>query len=531
MTAPLLTVRGLNAFYGDTQVLHGLDFDVTEGGITALLGANGAGKTSTLRALSGMIRATGEIVFGGLSIRGRVTEEIARLGIAHVPEGRGTFSRMTVDENLQLGAMARSDRAAIAADRERLYGYFPESRPTPRPAGRHAVGRRAADAGDRARVDAAAAANPAGRAFVRSCADDRCGGVRDPAQAQRRRRNEHAAGRAERDGGDSACRSRLSSGNRKSGHGRGRDATSAATRTSDALISATDTGNGMDLFLHQVLAGVATGAIYACMALAIVMIYQAIDSLNFAQGEMAMFSTFIAWQLIQWGVPYWPAFFATIAISFVAGVVIERVVFKPLRDASLFSHIVVFIALFAILNSLAGFIWNFTIKSFPSPFSSRPLFGSDLISMHDAGMTLVTLIMLVLLYAFFRYTRIGLAMRATAANPELARLVGIRVGWMVALGWGMAAAIGAVAGMLIAPVVFLEPNMMLSILLYGFAAAVVGGLNSPFGAVIGGFCVGVIENLAGTFIPYVGRELKLTIALALIIAVLTLKPSGFSAEP
>ena len=125
MTKPLLTVRGLNAFYGETQVLHGLDFEVAEGGITALLGANGAGKTSTLRALSGMIRATGEIVFGGVSICGRVTEEIARLGIAHVPEGRGTFSRMTVDENLQLGAMARSDRAGIAADIERLYGFFP----------------------------------------------------------------------------------------------------------------------------------------------------------------------------------------------------------------------------------------------------------------------------------------------------------------------------------------------------------------------------------------------------------------------
>ena len=138
----------------------------------------------------------------------------------------------------------------------------------------------------------------------------------------------------------------------------------------------------------------------------------------------------------------------------------------------------------------------------------------------------MTLILLVLLFVFFRYTRVGLAMRATAANPESSRLVGIRVGWMVALGWGMAAAIGAVAGMLIAPVVFLEPNMMLSILLYGFAAAVVGGLNSPLGAVVGGFAVGVIENLAGTFIPYVGRELKLTIALTLIVAVLTLKPSG-----
>jgi len=141
-------------------------------------------------------------------------------------------------------------------------------------------------------------------------------------------------------------------------------------------------------------------------------------------------------------------------------------------------------------------------------------------------MIATTLIVLVLLYLFFRHTRIGLAMRAAAANPASARLVGIRVGWMVALGWGMAAAIGAVAGMLIAPVVFLEPNMMLSILLYGFAGAVVGGLTSPGGAVIGGFAVGVIENLAGTFIPYVGRELKLTIALALIVAVLTVKPSG-----
>jgi branched-chain amino acid transport system permease protein len=138
----------------------------------------------------------------------------------------------------------------------------------------------------------------------------------------------------------------------------------------------------------------------------------------------------------------------------------------------------------------------------------------------------VTILMLVALYLFFRHTRVGLAMRAAAANPASARLVGIRVGWMVALGWGMAAAIGAVAGMLIAPVVFLEPNMMISILLYGFAGAVVGGLTSPLGAVIGGFSVGVIENLAGTFIPYVGREMKLSIALFIIVAVLTVKPSG-----
>jgi branched-chain amino acid transport system permease protein len=282
----------------------------------------------------------------------------------------------------------------------------------------------------------------------------------------------------------------------------------------------------MDLFLHQVLAGLATGGIYACLALAIVMIYQAIDQLNFAQGEMAMFSTFIAWQLMQWDMPYWAAFLGTIAASFIAGVAIERVLFRPLASASALSQVVIFIALFAILNSLAGSIWDYNVKSFPTPFGSRSLIGQGMISSHDAGMIGVTLLMLALLYVFFRYTRVGLAMRAAAANPASARLAGIRVGWMNALGWGMAAAIGAVAGIMIAPVVFLDPNMMRGILLYGFAGAVLGGLTSPGGAVVGGFAVGVIENLAGTFIPYVGRELKLTIALCIIIAVLTVRPAG-----
>ncbi len=282
----------------------------------------------------------------------------------------------------------------------------------------------------------------------------------------------------------------------------------------------------MELLLQQVMAGLATGGIYACMALAVVMIYEAIDHLNFAQGEMAMFSTFIAWQLIQWGEPYWLAFIASVILSFLGGVAIERVLFKPIHNAPILSNIVAFIALFSILNSLAGFIWDYNIKSFPTPFGNKPLFGEGLIGSHQAGMIGVTLGMLALLYLFFRGTRLGLAMRAAAANPESARLVGIRVGWMTALGWGMAASIGAVAGMLIAPVVFLEPNMMLGVLLYGFAGAVLGGLTSPGGAVLGGFAVGVIENLAGTFIPYVGRELKLTIALIVIVAVLMVRPSG-----
>jgi len=281
----------------------------------------------------------------------------------------------------------------------------------------------------------------------------------------------------------------------------------------------------MDLLLTQIFAGLATGGIYACMALAVVMIYQAIDHLNFAQGEMAMFSTFIAWQLIQWGLPYWLAFLAAAAVSFAGGIVIERVLFKPLHNASILSNLVGFIALFSILNSGAGYLWDYTIKTFPTPFGHTNLFGG-LIDTHEAGMIGVTAVLLFFLYAFFRFTRLGLAMRAAAANPESARLVGIRVGWMTALGWAMAAAVGAVAGMMIAPVVFLESNMMLGVLLYGFAGAVLGGLTSPLGAVIGGFLVGIIENLAGTFVLYFGRELKLSLALIVIVAVLMFRPSG-----
>ncbi|HVV42716.1 MAG TPA: branched-chain amino acid ABC transporter permease [Nitrobacter sp.] len=282
----------------------------------------------------------------------------------------------------------------------------------------------------------------------------------------------------------------------------------------------------MELFINQILAGISTGAIYACMALAVVMIYQAIDHLNFAQGEMAMFSTFVSWQMIQWGVPYWISFILTLIFSFVAGILIERILFKPLAKAPILTNVAGFIALYAIVNSVAGLIWDFTIKQYPTPFGSAPFLGSQLISTHQAGMIGVTLGLLALLYLFFQYTRVGLAMRAAATLPESARLVGINTSWMIALGWGMASAIGAIAGMMIAPVVFLEPNMMLGVLIYGFAAAVLGGLSSPLGAVVGGFLMGIMENLAGTYIPGVGNELKLPIALALIVVVLVVKPTG-----
>lgn len=282
----------------------------------------------------------------------------------------------------------------------------------------------------------------------------------------------------------------------------------------------------MDFLISQILSGIAAGTIYACLALAVVMIYQAIHHLNFAQGEMAMFSTYLAWQMLDWGMPYWAAFVLTIILSFMLGWLLQLVVMRPFRNAPVLSNIVVFIALFTMLNSLAGFIWGFDIKSFPSPFGSGPFIQALRISKHQAGMLAVTMVVLALIWAFFRFTRIGLAMRGAAANPTSSALVGVSVMTMTALGWGMASAIGAVSGLLVAPIIFLEPNMMLSILVYSFAGAVVGGLTSPGGAVLGGFIVGIVEALIASYVPVIGAELKLPIALALIIVVLLFRPSG-----
>ena len=281
----------------------------------------------------------------------------------------------------------------------------------------------------------------------------------------------------------------------------------------------------MDALLFQVLAGLATGGIYASLALALVMIYQATHLVNFAQGEMAMFTTYLAWSLISAGMPYWAAFFITIALGFALGALIERIVIRPVENAPVLAVVVVFIALLVILNSIAGWIYTYTIKAFPSPFPKEPLFGIRYMSAHELGAIGITLVVLATLYLFFRYTSLGLAMRAVAQNPQSSRLVGIRVGWMLALGWGLAAAVGAVAGMMVAPIVYLDPNMMGGILLYAFAAALLGGIDSPMGAVIGGFTVGVLENLLGAFV--IGNELKLTVALVLIVGVLLVRPSGF----
>ena len=280
----------------------------------------------------------------------------------------------------------------------------------------------------------------------------------------------------------------------------------------------------MGEFLHQLASGLALGGVYAVMALALVMIYQATQLVNFAQGEMAMFSTYFAWKLMDLGWPYWRAFAVTVLASFFGGVTIERIVIRPFANAPVLASVIVFLGLASIFNALAGWFYGYSVTAFDSPFSGRPWFGAGYMSAHEAGAIAVTLAVLVLVYAFFRFTPLGLAMRAAAQNPVSSRLVGIRVGWMLAIGWGLAAAIGSVAGMMAAPIVYLDPNMMFGVLLYAFAGAVLGGIDNPFGAAFGGFAVGVMENLVGAYV--VGPEVKLSVALAIIVAVLVWRPSG-----
>jgi branched-chain amino acid transport system permease protein len=278
----------------------------------------------------------------------------------------------------------------------------------------------------------------------------------------------------------------------------------------------------MEAFLHQFLSGLANGGIYASIALALVMIFQATHHINFAQGEQAMFSAYVALTLMQAGVPYWVAFAIALAFAFVSGVAIERIIIRNFSNAPVLSIVVVFLGMLFIINSLAGWIFTYNVQAFPSPFPVG--LGGRYLSAHEIGMIAVTLCTLLLVFVFFRFTPLGLAMRASAQNPEGSRLVGIRVGWMLALGWGLAGAIGAIAAIMAAPIVYIEPNMMAGVLLYGFAAALLGGINNPWGAVIGGFIVGVVENLAGAYV--VGTELKLSVALIIIVAVLVTRPAG-----
>ena len=279
---------------------------------------------------------------------------------------------------------------------------------------------------------------------------------------------------------------------------------------------------------QQVVAGLSSGGTYATLAVALVLIYRATGVVNFAQGELAMFSTFIAWTLTQHGFSYWPAFLVTVLASFAAGIVLERAVIKPVEQAPILTIAIVTIGLFFVVNGAAFWIWSPEVKSMPSPFSTRPIHIAGVaFSIADLGIIGVSLLAVLLLWLFFRFTKLGLAMRAAALNPDSSRLAGVRVSWTVALGWGFATGLGAVAGLMAAPPLgSFDQNFMQLVLLYAFAGAVLGGLDSALGAVVGSLALGVFLNLLGTYVSWIGTDLRQPAALAVILGVLLIKPRG-----
>ena len=286
-------------------------------------------------------------------------------------------------------------------------------------------------------------------------------------------------------------------------------------------------------FAQQAVSGLASGGVYAALALALVLIHRATGVINFAQGEMAMFTTYLAWALMEHhGWSYWPAFVATLAISFALGLGLQRVAIQPVAGASVLTVVIVTIGLLLVFNGLALLIWGSQPQAFDSPFPSATWDVSGIaIGQRDVGTLGVVLVLVVLLWAFFQFTKTGLALRASALHPDASRLVGVRVGWMLAIGWGLAAVLGAVAGMLAAPSFLLTPSLMQAILIFAFAAAVLGGIDSPFGAVVGGLLLGVGLNLIETYVDFIGADLKLPVALLIILVVLLVRPAGIFGKP
>lgn len=280
-------------------------------------------------------------------------------------------------------------------------------------------------------------------------------------------------------------------------------------------------------FLQQIVSGLASGAVYGLLGLAIVLIHRATGVINFAQGEFATLSAFVCWTLMDHGWAFWPAFGSTLVLSFAGGAALQAVVIRPIQNGPLLGVVILTIGLLIAVNGLDTWIWGGAPRQFHGPFSTAPIrVGGVAFSKQDIGTIVVALVAVALVGLLFTRTRLGLGLRAAAVNAAESRLVGIRVSVMLAIGWGLAAALGAVAGVMAAPSLFLEPNMMQTVLLYAFAAAVLGGMSSPLGAVVGGLAIGVLLNLAGTYVHWIGGELRLATALAVILLVLLFRPQG-----
>jgi branched-chain amino acid transport system permease protein len=283
-----------------------------------------------------------------------------------------------------------------------------------------------------------------------------------------------------------------------------------------------------DVFAQLTVQGLALGAVYGSLALALVLVYRATRVVNFAQGELALATTYVAYQLMKWGLSYWEAFFATLAIAFVLGLALEVALVRPVQHRSVIAAVIVTVGLFILIDGVVNWIWGGDFKYMQTPFGTGTYhLGTVSIAKLYPGMLGVVLVSVVLVWALFRFTKLGLGMRAAALRPAESALVGVRVDWMLAIGWGLAAVLGAVAGLMAEPSqFFLDPTLMQPILVYAFAAAVLGGLESPAGAVVGGLAIGVSLNLVVQYVHPITSELQTPFAFAVLLVVLLLKPSG-----
>ena len=283
----------------------------------------------------------------------------------------------------------------------------------------------------------------------------------------------------------------------------------------------------MERLIQTLVDGVATGSLYGALALAVVLIFRTSGIVNFAQGEMAMFSTFAAWGLLEAGLPVGLAILATLGLSLLGGMVIERVLMRPFEGGDHLTLAIVTLGLFILVNSGAGWIWGFENRSFPSIFPDDTIgVGGVDVPLESVGIVVLLLAVVGVLYLFFQRTKLGLALRAVSVNPESSRLSGISVGRTLMVGWGIAALVGALAGALIAPRLFLDVNFMGGVLIYSFAAATLGGFDSPLGAIVGGWIIGVTEDLATTYVDFIGSDLKILVPLVIILVVLLVRPAG-----
>jgi len=288
----------------------------------------------------------------------------------------------------------------------------------------------------------------------------------------------------------------------------------------------------MERFLETIIDGIAVGSIYGALALALVLIYRSTGIVNFAQGEMAMFATFIAWALTEAGIPIGLAVLITIAFALVAGMIIERVLIRPVEGGQELTLVVVTLGLFIFINGMATWIWGPQNRGFPRLLPNDRISVLGLDTTWEAVLLVVVLLGVAgVLFLIFNKTKIGLAMRAAAANPDASRIVGVPVGRMLMLGWGLAAAVGAIAGVLIAPRLFLDVNLMGAVMIYAFASATLGGFDSAFGAIVGGWIIGIAEAIAGGYIDFIGQDLKILVPLIIILTVLLVRPQGLFGSP